>query len=543
MGDYYSYHIFLFPFKWEIKYNKNLNEECISERCDLKKVEKFIPTSQWEKFSFKIGPTNSGNSYNEYSYFYDFVRPILSLDNRNPESAEKFSLQYGYKLPGPQPAEYHINILGASNPLVLEIEEITLNLYDSGVGVMAFFLKNNTTEDFNTILKINEYGRRIYPQFLDVGDSNGKDSLQLTAATKNNFLPDKITLKNIHLSPSSENSVTENFDHYNSYKNITHSPFILPNHIQSLLGPSFKTTYTATSTNDIIVTPIIDDRMYVMSFLLNSNLLAELANYNQSEGKYSFLTNQKWYRYLFIDDSEASCADRNMLTRSLENCTYSRWVEKMSDKKGHQGSIWGATRYSFVVVGANCWFNENLLINHFKTVYFQLVLLSITQRASALSYFDEASRIALSIKKGPSLTKSEIRQISNLQQSFLVFKSKINFNEVTAQDQGIELYNLIRQNMIIPDQTAYLEELIKSLNDFVQMESESVRSIEAHNLTRIATWFLPASLIASLLGVGYISENTNLFSKCAWPIWLSWLAVVILGVFASYVLISYNKKH
>lgn len=539
----HSYHIFLFPFKWEVKTAKDFSKCSMDERFDLEKIKKCIPENNWEEFNFTITNSGSGNTYNEFSYFYDHARPILSLDVKNEKRPEDiYSVQYTLKLQNSPQYEFTIADSNAPIKIILEIEEITLNLYKTGIGVVSFFLGNYSIDDFNVILKINEYGRRIYPQFLDAYEKINGANHKLSNGAKMNFLADEIVLRNVFTSGDAGNE-TEDFGHYDSYQSLRQSPLVLPKHLKNILGAKFKTKYESSETGDVLITPVIDDRMYVMSFLLSTGKMMQLGEYNETDCTYDYQTSEEWYRYVFIDDSSASCANRLMLRSQIEESSYPRWIEKKY-KQEHQGSLWGASRYSLVLVAADCWFNRELLINHFRTMYFQLVLLSITQRASALSYSDEASRIARKIKNIPILDKREIRQFSDLQQSFLVFKSIINLHEITAQEQGIELYNLIRTRMNVDKEIEYLQSLIQSLHEHVQLETENKRNIEGHRLTKIATLFLPASFIAALFGIGFISGETLLFGPHPyWNLWFAWIIIIGGGLLAYFFIITYWNRN
>ncbi len=76
--DYHSYHIFIYPFKWELNKCKI---GVFSEKTDLNRVcELFSQShkSEWknETFSFldaDIIANFSRKRFNEYNYFYDFT--------------------------------------------------------------------------------------------------------------------------------------------------------------------------------------------------------------------------------------------------------------------------------------------------------------------------------------------------------------------------------------------------------------------------------------------------------------------------------------
>jgi hypothetical protein len=132
----HSYHIFLFPFKWETYQAENHTQSTLSKRYTLDKVP--IDLTYWQKFEFKAMPDSEGfNTYGEYAYFYDHARDVLNMD----DATNAISLrQFSYLGLTPS-AKYHIDIKG--NIYTLQLDNILLNCYENGVGILAFFLKNN----------------------------------------------------------------------------------------------------------------------------------------------------------------------------------------------------------------------------------------------------------------------------------------------------------------------------------------------------------------------------------------------------------------
>jgi len=88
----YSHHIFLFPFQWDFKYsNAPLKDIPFDERTNLDSIEhlmeyqtlstchKAVEThKRWKRSVFKV---DSPEDYNQYVYFYPYVRAILFDSN------------------------------------------------------------------------------------------------------------------------------------------------------------------------------------------------------------------------------------------------------------------------------------------------------------------------------------------------------------------------------------------------------------------------------------------------------------------------------
>ena len=104
-----------------------------------------------------------------------------------------------------------------------------------------------------------------------------------------------------------------------------------------------------------------------------------------------------------------------MLPQLLEASTYDRWLDNVKDDNS-VGHLFGITRYSFMILASDCWFTNNIVNQHFKSLYFQMTQLVLVQRASILNFSAEVSDIA----KDPTASK-----VSDLYQRYIKFINKI----------------------------------------------------------------------------------------------------------------------
>ncbi len=221
----FSYHIFMFPFRWDYlpKNKNNINNVSFNRRtslCEFHKLFKVLPGLK-ERNIFKF---ENELDYNEYTYFYDFARHAI-YDDSNEIKDSNILTHYVFKL-GNNP-QYNI-YLQDDEHYTLEIEEISLNVYNTGVGILRFQLKNNKYPELEDILKINECGRRLYPQFL------AKQNGDRTSKTKNNFLASQIE---IILDNKNIDTIIENFVEFNNpnIDELRIKPKYIPEFILKLL--------------------------------------------------------------------------------------------------------------------------------------------------------------------------------------------------------------------------------------------------------------------------------------------------------------------
>lgn len=132
----FSYHIFLFPFQWDFKKEgksfENLN---FLERTRLEDVDALLDKSCWEQEYFAI---DTPIKFNEYIYFYDFVRGALYNSREKPTDILH---QYNYLLS--ENPRYIIYVKKNKDPYDLKIERIQLNLYTTLLEFSPFIFPTN----------------------------------------------------------------------------------------------------------------------------------------------------------------------------------------------------------------------------------------------------------------------------------------------------------------------------------------------------------------------------------------------------------------
>jgi Mg2+ and Co2+ transporter CorA len=177
--------------------------------------------------------------------------------------------------------------------------------------------------------------------------------------------------------------------------------------------------------------------------------------------------------------------------------------------------------------------NAAFLINHMKTVYFQMVILLLAQRTSILRFSDEITAIS-DIEEG---NKDLTKKISNLHKHYLRFKNKLYFKEVTPQEQGIELYDKARDVMRIDSDIQDLSYEIHSLNSYAFIEEEKLEKEQMNKLTKLGTYLLPPTLMAGIFGMNVFGEKTFQIDNN----WNGIMAFGVLSVVSVFVMTFFIK--
>jgi len=435
-----SYHTFMFPFTFEKK--------------------EFDKGNEWIYLPFKV---EEARDYNEYVYFYKHVQEALFSDKEESESS--ISRYYEYKK-----QEGSFTIDTEMGRFELELDGISLRIFNTDVAILSFNLINKKYGMQKDILAINDFGRRIYPQFL------GKDfSLE---DTKKAFLVNEIILRF-----ADGEVLREDFCSFSSKENLqTQELSLLPKYILNLINKNFKEPKK--------LRPIIDDRMFVIS-QYNSDAMSEsLKRYDAKDG-YAYEYDDFWYKYVFVDGKDKTCHSRYMSKELIKNSTYDRWVE--------WGTLFGVSRYSFVSLTGS-WYGKKILLPHMQTIYFQIFTLLLAYRATIIKFSDEIQNVT---EQEEDKLATETQKIYK---KYLNFLNKLYFKEVTAQDQGIELYNKAMKIMDIPKYMKDLDNEINELHSYVDMQEEKKTSEKMNTLTWIGGVLLPPSLLTGFFGMNTVKN-------------------------------------
>ena len=489
MQEYYSYHIFYFPFKWEIPGEE---KKLFSEQVDLDHIP-ISNCSNWERVQLDKEPRILSPSeikeqeelFGERQYYYDFVHPVL-YDMKGVE--DSIIHHYERREPKERRVEYCIEL--KNKTYVLHLEALNVNLYSTGVGIMSFFLKNEreNQSDESSIRDINQFGRRIMPPY---GGEFDKSCRGLIAQSI------QIVGMDGDYSDSFDFVKDGGSEMQRGFSNVW-EPALFIKQLIADLSPQLK------------VIPVIDDRMLVNCWYGSNEYSSQIKK------EPSFIDKDFWYKYIFVDKGndwdDVTCQNDEMKKELIKKSTYSRW-QKL-------GTLYGISRYSMVALtnmGA-----RGFIDMHMRTIYSRMFELVIIQRASMLRFSGEVTKVsALKGKK----TKDVAERVSSLYKEYIRFINQIYFRNVTAQDQGIELYEMLLQQFNSEAQIKDLDEEISELHQYITLKIDQRRSENGDFLNWLAALVLPATLFSGLFGMNPVFGCSALTLQD----WGIQLAIIILA--------------
>lgn len=482
----YSYHNFILPFT----YSGDL----------LKGIE------NWTEEDVISGDKRL--DYNTLNYFYPSAQKIIFNKSIVVNS---IVVNYKYKFGDAEEtkkAKYIYSISTGKEEYKLEIDNIRLKLYKSyEIGILIFETKYfpddelSYTEKFNNVLNINQYGRRIKPPFF-AWEDKGKyvcpeAPLDISIIKKNIY--------NVDVKEKQEYLVEKNdLEKDNVFK--------ISAVINWLFGGGL---------NQVDFKPVIDDRMFVMSLIRSYEYSKKIENAYKNKNVYNdYFKKIGLYNYVFVDKAgDCSCQDDYMYENIMKKSVYSRWV--------NYGTFYGVSHHSFVGIIDE---DEGIdyIKDHFSTMYKEIVIMVLVQRTILISYNDATTKLSENFEKSSSKLKKNIEtfnSISDLQKKYVIFNNQFMNIEPTAQEQGIELYNMIRSALYVNEEKSEFENQLSQLHGY----ADYLNKMNIEKVVRVIS-FVGLLGICIQIGCDVIDEKGfNLSEYC--------ISKVKLVSFSAYCLI------
>lgn len=445
MASAYSYHTYYFPFTWD-------NAGKFEFDAYIKEVEKL---GIWNDISVK-GLADASDSrvadYQTLQFYTEAARKAVFGGGAN------FVKCYEYKKVN-DASEYVIKKVGECD-YRLKLEGIKLKIYNTGIGILTFEAENYNYQTLKDVKFINEYGRRIFAPFISDGTcSLCADKLGVTLSDGGHYSDIS------HTVPKTQSEC-------------------IPKFVKELLPDSEITT-------------AIDDRMFVACLVIDADEFEKLMHYEENTE-----ASESLYELLYIDkDKNCSCPTKSMREKLLERSVYRRWLE---NKVGGNcaGTLHGVTHHSFVCL-TTCKIPE-FVETPFLRIYTHMVSAVLAQRATIIALDARVSELSAGFeKKGSYLNGKRIKNLNELQEKHIAFLNQHMNIELTCQEQGIEIYELLQREMYVERESASLSDEIRSL-------SEAANTATEHGLSRWAFWI---SVILGVWEVGtFVLENTGILN-------------------------------
>lgn len=78
-----------------------------------------------------------------------------------------------------------------------------------------------------------------------------------------------------------------------------------------------------------------------------------------------------------------------------------------------------------------------------------MAILALAQRSVLLMLEDEAAEISNSFSDENVISHEELEEIERLQEKYVKIQNQLLLSEITVQEQGVELYEMLREQLYI----------------------------------------------------------------------------------------------
>ena len=472
MGKPYSYHTFILPFEIQGKV-KDVPIDRINDFVNTKywkKIEKedanLLFNSVFQEDENKDKKTLSAIEYNQRQYFHDNVLKAIHND-KNCDIVTEYvydcfnsSKVIELEIRGDVNASDDNSGKSQSDvklyKYVLKVSNVRLKVYNTGIGVLILDIYNDSYRDFKSVKEINEYGRHISLPYIaiDKGDILCAESVTWKFHNSN---------KNDCCFRELNNSFGEQNYNDDSYKIDFFNSMIIDS--------SYNGSY--------IIKPSLDDRMF-MCCLIRDKFLSKIFSMDydiedQNNFQFDEELSKSLYEYIYIDrDGKCTAPTSSFRKRILNESIYNRWSAF--------GTVYGSSHTSLVGITGEFEGVESMIIRPFLTQYVEIAILALVQRASILRFQRQS---------GGDLSN---KQIQELQKKYVDYRNQLHFFEVSSQEQGIELYELIRKQL-------YIEKEIESLEKNLEILYEKSNVDMSNKIGTVGIWIALISLLGTFFDI------------------------------------------
>jgi len=472
--------------------------------------------------------------YAQYQYFTAPARHLVFSDTAG-DVTKNFEFRYnGQKLRNSGRYEIYKN----NEVFTLNINNIKLRLYNTGVAMLIFELeyhgdkkidgnKDETPPSLDDVNKINEYGRRIcFPFIPEKGKGHpiNADKIVIDVGEKQ-FTEDNVeTLKKFH----------ESFGANGGAMSLTHMMDPIKEIIECGSGFTITSSVKRHDLGAYFVYPVIDDRMFVCCLVRDNDFIKSLNQWKDTE--YSYLsdcdspeheTSDKLYKFGFIENY-ASCQNRAMKKEILKKCVNARWAD--------DDTIYMATHHSFTAVTKVDESQRAYVVNPFLTQYVELAIIALAQRATLLSLTAQAASLASTFRQDKLIGAAEIAEIAKLHEKYVKAQNQILIFTATAQEQGVELFDLMRSQLYISKNEAELDAQLKNLYEISNINDDRLNRESDARLNDLITIFTIFGLIFAVMQV-----TQNLF--CTYNSINFLLSLLLSAAITSILVLAYYRVY
>ena len=506
---------------------------------DIVSAPRYTEAAVWKELDGRYPDPDGDHSATEYAecvYFHPFIRSFLyeSKQDRRQTDAQKGKSVRILKRQDVGEASLTAEFFPDGwRSLRLEIRNVHLYLFDTGVGVLSIELElaKNATLTLDELLRLENRLRRLYAPFYE-SEGSGKGQpghclkqLILTRPKSSSPHTQAVTAEfGSHLSdPNSDERKT--FQEHIRYIQEDCEPYtvavwrellwpLLPHRVKN------ENEQAKESTCPLRYEQILDERMPILSFI--------------AVEKPREISDGDWMRLTFVDESGDSARWPYSPTffdpDGLRPYVYDRFWSPTADAPAAdwQQTRWLCCSYAMTAVGSS---TSDFFMNrddgaraHVRYHYFKLALIAHFHRASLLRFKQQLAEAVEDLQQSPDSGSERAmdqfaERLRRIQLDLLAFRNMYWFTEVSNQLQGQELFDMLSKHLRSRELFQQVFDEADKAAAIVSANRERKQNERTARLSVLAALFLLIAPIAAL----FAAEETS-------PRWYRSVGVFFLSV-------------
>ena len=202
-----------------------------------------------------------------------------------------------------------------------------------------------------------------------------------------------------------------------------------------------------------------DERTFLISLIRNSKLSDKIADYYDDSkaglqdtsnnhfvpvGKHqSMELMELLYAIAYVDQTHITCQNNEMKEKLLSEAIYDRW-------SGY-GTIHAITKYSMICVTTKKQLVNDTVVRPFLEEYVYLFAIAFAQKKILEKFSEEMGKLAGKLRASRSIHLNTKFKLSSIQKKYVLFQNALMLKDVTLQDQGIDMYDQMKERFGIAD--------------------------------------------------------------------------------------------
>ena len=437
-----SHHIFLYPFIIEKQAEKY--QECLDSGQNWKK---------WKAPDYKTNPREAMDAFMVGQYFNKEARELLQDHDNGKDNC----VRYRYNESIVQNTRYIIEGFVVENEIKkfyrysLPVNNIELFLFHKKVGILKFETRTEGNVSLEDCKKINDFGRRILLPYISRDREQDKD--------ENGTI---LCADYLGLQFKDNRRFVKCFrDEMREWSGLSRADYKAPAFLYALIFGEFGNDDAPESFPEMEnIQSVTDDRMYLCSIILDDRLDKIIKNWgHDSEGekeakKRAEEKAKTIYALAFADWGDATCQNANMRRRLLDKAIYTRWSD--------WGTLYSVSNSAFLCM-ATTTAPEDAVVRPFLTEYYLIAVLVLAQKVSITDFSQQAAEKTSGVEAKDMIPENQVKDLIQLHEEYVAWMNREYLLEVTEQEQGVDIYGLLQEQLGIPMHIERLQTQLQGL--------------------------------------------------------------------------------